>query len=354
MAGAITRASLRRACNYLFPMKKIILLSLLLACLLPLAAQDPVFSQFYASPLRLNPAFAGIGTAPRVAFNYRAQHTSYPSAYTTMAASYDQPIENTPSGFGLRMMTDKQLEGAYKNTEVAVVYSYDVMINRDVHARLGLSAGILSTSLDFSSLTFGDVLDPINGADGITSEQLAALSKTSADFGAGVLFSAYNMYGGISFEHMNRPDESLVEVGQNLYSGRPMRTTLTGGAQINVKRYSNRRRPAYITPNFLFTSQASLRQLNMGAYFGYGPVAFGGWYRHAFENADGIIAAVSFRQDVLKIGFSYDAVVSDLRNVPGGLGSTLEASLIIDFGNSKELQRRRKADRYNDCYGMFR
>ncbi|MFT5016862.1 MAG: hypothetical protein ACI9G6_001634, partial [Limisphaerales bacterium] len=48
------------------------------------------------------------------------------------------------------------------------------------------------------------------------------------------------------------------------------------------------------------------------------------------------------------------AVVSDLRNVPGGLGSTLEVSVIIDFGNSKELQRRRKADRYNDCYGMFR
>ncbi len=194
------------ACKQFTPIKKVILLTLLMACLLPLAAQDPVLSQFYASPLRLNPAFAGIGTAPRVAFNYRAQHTSYPSAYTTLAASYDQPIENTPSGVGLRMMTDEQLEGAYKNTEVAIVYSYDVMINRDVHARLGLSAGILNTSLDFSTLTFGDVLDPISGADGITAEQFAALSKTSADFGAGVLFSAYNVYGGVSFAHLNRPD----------------------------------------------------------------------------------------------------------------------------------------------------
>ena len=341
--------------NPFAPMKKFFFLFSLLVCLSSLAAQDPVFSQFYASPLRLNPAFAGVGTAPRVAFNYRAQHTTYPSAYTTVAASYDQPIENTPSGLGLRMMTDNQLEGAYKNTEVAIVYSYDVMINRDVHARLGLSGGILSTSLDFSSLTFGDVLDPTVGNNGgITTEQLAALSKTSADFGAGVLISAYNVYGGVSFEHMNRPDESLIELGQNLYAGRPMRTSITGGAQIKVKRYSNRRRPAYVTPNFLFTSQAAFRQLNLGAYLGYGPVAFGGWYRHAFENADGFIAAVSVRHDVLKIGFSYDAVVSDLRNVPGGLGPTLEASLIVDFGNSKELQRRRKADRYNDCYGMFR
>ena len=336
-------------------MKKLLLLLPLCCLLLPLAAQDPVFSQFYASPLRLNPAFAGIGTAPRVVVNYRTQHTTYPSAFKTFAASYDQPIEGTPSSVGLRMMNDQQLEGAYRNTEVALVYSYDVMVNRNVHARLGLAAGLLSTALDFNTLTFGDVLDPAGGADGsVTAEQLEAASKTSADFGAGVMFNAFSHFVGVSFEHMNRPDESLFEFGDNLYAGRPMRTTLTGGTQINVKRYSNRRRPAYVTPNFIYTSQANFRQLNLGAYLGYGPFAVGGWYRHAFENADGLIAAINFRQDILRVGFSYDAVVSDLRNVPGGLGSTFEVSLMIDFGSSRELQRQRRADRYNDCYGMFR
>jgi len=60
------------------------------------------------------------------------------------------------------------------------------------------------------------------------------------------------------------------------------------------------------------------------------------------------------RQDIVKIGFSYDAVVSQLRSVPGGLGATYEVSLIIDLAESKELQRRRSANRYNDCFGMFR
>ncbi|MEM9259745.1 MAG: hypothetical protein AAGA62_08865, partial [Bacteroidota bacterium] len=69
---------------------------------------------------------------------------------------------------------------------------------------------------------------------------------------------------------------------------------------------------------------------------------------------DGFIASVAFRQDVLKIGFSYDAVVSALRTVPGGLGSTFEVSLMIDLADSRELQRKRAADRYNDCFGMFR
>lgn len=319
-----------------------------------LSAQDPVFSQFYAAPLRLNPALAGVSTAPRLALNYRAQHTSYPSAFTTIAASYEQPIEGSPSSVGLRLMSDRQLEGAYKNSEIAVVYSYDVRVNEYINARLGLAAGIISTSLDFNTLTFGDVLDPAIGADGATMEALAAASKTSADFGAGIVLYGKNYYGGVSFDHLNRPDESLIELNTNLYAGRPQRFTVTGGAQFKIKRFSNRRRPSYITPNFLYASQANFRQLNLGAYFGYGPVAVGGWYRHAFENADGLIAAIRFRKDVLQIGLSYDAVTSALRTVPGGLGATYEVSVTIDMAGSKELQRRRKADRYNDCFGMFR
>ena len=36
-------------------------------------AQDPEFTQFYANPLYLNPAFAGTHNCPRVALNYRNQ-----------------------------------------------------------------------------------------------------------------------------------------------------------------------------------------------------------------------------------------------------------------------------------------
>ncbi|MGM0478992.1 MAG: type IX secretion system membrane protein PorP/SprF, partial [Bacteroidota bacterium] len=34
-------------------------------------AQDPQFSQFYANPIYLNPAFAGSHGCPRFAANYR-------------------------------------------------------------------------------------------------------------------------------------------------------------------------------------------------------------------------------------------------------------------------------------------
>lgn len=319
-----------------------------------LYGQDPVFSQFYAAPMQLNPAFAGISAAPRITVNYRSQHTSYPSAYKTFAASLELPMYGSPSSIGFRLLSDSQLEGLYKNTQASLVYVYDIRITEELHARVGLSGGLLATRLDFTGLLFGDMLDPATGPDGPTAEQLAGESKTSVDLGTGVLFYAGNVYGGLSIEHLNRPDEGLLALDNNLYSGRPQRWSVHGGAQFDLKRYSNRKRPAYVTPNVLYTSQAKFRQLNLGAYFGYGDFALGGWYRHAFENADGFIAAVTFRQEILRIGLSYDAVVSGLRSVPGGLGSTFELSIAVDFGDSEEVKRRRFADRYNDCLGMFR
>jgi type IX secretion system PorP/SprF family membrane protein len=317
-------------------------------------AQDAVFSQFYASPLQLNPAFAGVSIAPRIIMNYRSQHTAYPSAFQTFAVSYEQPLRNSPSSFGVRMLTDRQLEGLYRNTTAAIIYAYDIRLSKEAHVRIGLSGGLLNSRLDFGGLVFGDIIDPASGAGGVTQEQLLTLNTSSVDLSSGVLFYARYFYGGFSIEHLNRPDENLLQLDNNLYAGRPQRLSVHAGTRFDLERYSNPRRPAYVTPNFLFTSQARFRQLNLGAYFGYGSFALGGWYRHAFGNPDGIIGAVTFRKDVLRVGISYDAVISDLRGVPGGLGPTFELSFAIDFGSSKELQRRRYADRYNDCLGMFR
>jgi type IX secretion system PorP/SprF family membrane protein len=317
-------------------------------------AQDAVFSQFYASPLQLNPAFAGVSIAPRVTINYRSQHTEYPSAYRTLAVSYEQPVNKSPSSFGFRVLTDSQLEGLYQNTTAALIYAYDIQLSRDAHVRIGLSGGLINSRLDFNSLTFGDIIDPIDGADGITEERLMAVSNSSVDLSSGVLFYARSLYGGFSIEHINRPDENLLRLDNNLYAGRPQRWSLHGGTRFDLKEYSTPKRPVYLIPNFLFTSQAKFRQANLGAYLGYGNVALGAWYRHAFENADGFIGAVTFRKDVVRIGVSYDAVISDLRGVPGGLGPTFELSFAIDFGDSKVIQKRLHAKRYNDCLGMFR
>lgn len=103
----------------------------------------------------------------------------------------------------------------------------------------------------------------------------------------------------------------------------------------------------------MYARQAQFQQLTAGAYFGWGPLFLGGYYRHAFENADALIGLVGVKEGVFRIGYSYDATLSALRNVDGGIGAVHEIGVSFDFGDSAELARRRNRSRYNDCFGMF-
>ena len=70
-------------------MLKRVLLCLMIAVSLVADAQDPQFTQFYANPLYLNPAFAGSSRCPRVNINYRNQWPALKETYITTSASYD-------------------------------------------------------------------------------------------------------------------------------------------------------------------------------------------------------------------------------------------------------------------------
>ena len=87
------------------------------------SAQDVIFSQFYANPLYMNPAFAGSKVCPRISINYRAQWPALVSAFTTVAASYDQYIDALHGGVGGIVMADRQGDhGALSTTSLAAMY----------------------------------------------------------------------------------------------------------------------------------------------------------------------------------------------------------------------------------------
>ncbi|HYK55270.1 MAG TPA: type IX secretion system membrane protein PorP/SprF, partial [Flavisolibacter sp.] len=74
-------------------MRKLFLSLFLLSAVLSSKAQDPNFSQFFASPLTLNPALTGkFDGAFRVAGNYRNQWPTINNAFTTATVSVDAGI----------------------------------------------------------------------------------------------------------------------------------------------------------------------------------------------------------------------------------------------------------------------
>src|SRR3954469_18373514 len=99
-------------------MRKLTCTMLILAVVVCGRAQDPNFSQFFVSPLTLNPALTGkFDGVLRVAGNYRMQWPTIYKAYNTGTVSVDGGIlkgripENDQFGIGILALSDKSGEG---------------------------------------------------------------------------------------------------------------------------------------------------------------------------------------------------------------------------------------------------
>ncbi len=315
-------------------------------------AQDPIFSQFYAAPLQINPAFAGTTLAPRITANFRSQWAGFEGGYETYAVSYEQSVESLNSGFGFMVMGDDAGNGIYQTNRFSAVYGYRVRINENAAVRFGMEAGLIQSTLDWDRLVFLDQLDPISGPVGQTEEERPVnLNNTVLDIGAGILAYGESAYAGLSVKHLNSPDRSLLDINGNLGVGLPLRITLHGGWEIPLATGNNRREESFVSPNLLLIKQGEFAQVNGGAYFGFGKFFGGAWYRHTINNSDAAIALVGLRHGVLRFGYSFDFTVNGL-GLPR-TGGAHELSLTVNFDDSREAERRRKRARYNNCFKMF-
>jgi type IX secretion system PorP/SprF family membrane protein len=325
-------------------------------------AQDPLFSQFYSMPLIMNPAFAGTTYAPRLSATYRNQwpiHSDEGTAYATYAASYEQFVPAFNSGFGIMVLADEAGEGLLKTTNFTANYAYRISFNDEFNIRLGINAGFKQSSLDWDRLIFLDQLNPITGAvdpfgnPNISNEQRPQdLNSTVFDVGAGILAYTSKYYGGISLQHLTTPDEGFFKTNSGLLDGLPLRTSVHAGAEFIVKEGNKRNPTSFVSPNILFAKQGDQGQVNAGAYYNHGIAFAGGWYRYAFTNPDAFIIVVGMQYDILKIGYSYDFTVGS--SLAARTGGSHEISLVLNFDNSEAVRSKRKAERYNDCFKIFR
>src|SRR5688500_1992518 len=105
-------------------------------------AQNPQFSQFYAIPLFLNPAFTGLTYEHRFAADVRDQWPGVATTYRTLAASYDYNLTSLSSGIGLTVLKDNAGTPALNTTVAMLSYAYHFNISRNSEIRAGAQIGV--------------------------------------------------------------------------------------------------------------------------------------------------------------------------------------------------------------------
>jgi type IX secretion system PorP/SprF family membrane protein len=312
-------------------------------CAGKLHAQDPGFSQFFASPLTLNPALTGkFNGVLRVAGNYRNQWPSINNAFITSTVSLDAPIlrsrlpDNDTWGLGLMLMTDKTASGVLNSNYISFSTAYHKSLDEDGYHQIGVGfqGTYANRSLDGTRLHFegGLQLDGTFIPDPQEPINSEFVNVHYFDMNLGVLYNAStdgnnNYYFGASAYHLNHPKESFLGVDTiNV----PTRITLHGGGYFPINGT-----PSTIYLSGLYNTQASAHELVFGGAWAVSAtqdedypvnVYAGIWGR--FSNvADALIPYVGLDYGNFNIGLTYDVNISSLQSASQSRGG-VEISLI--------------------------
>ncbi len=326
-----------------------------------LRAQDPNFSQYYAAPLYLNPALAGV--EPDVTFSavYRSQWRSlgFPQQIGQFSGIVPLNSRRHPlmqaGGIGFAVYNDLAGEGNnFRTTGIQAGAAYNLALTGDFSQVLsfGMQVGMIQRAIDFGDLQWGSQYNPaapFYGFDytvaptvnmGTLRERILYPVVHSGvvwhfNPARGLVSKPLSGFVGLSVSNLNQPNESLLREGA---SRLPMLFRLQSGLDYELNSQF------HLMPNLLWMRQNGNSQINVGTYLSYqltesdsqnqARVMAGGWYRVG----DSFVLSAALTNAKYTLGFSYDINASSLRYSTHGRGAW-EVSLTYRIVKKKATRR---------------
>lgn len=301
-------------------------------------AQDPHFSQFFASPMTLNPAYTGkFNGVVRASGNYRDQWPAISKAFVTSTIAIDAPIlkgrlnSNDTWGLGGMAMTDRTANGVLNSNFLAISTAYHKALDEDGFHQLGVGfQGVYASKrLDGSQLNFENELALDGTWTNPSGESIdgTRINVSYFDFNAGVIYSGStngdnNFYGGVSVYHINRPRENFTN---GFYTLQP-RVTIHGGGYLPVGETTTLHLSAQHSrqAGAFETLLGGALAMNLNDNFDRPTSVYAGsWYRFG----DALIPYIGFEWADLRFGATYDVNTSNLKTASQRRGG-IEISLI--------------------------
>ncbi|MGE0090515.1 MAG: PorP/SprF family type IX secretion system membrane protein [Bacteroidales bacterium] len=306
-------------------MKKVFLLIIVIYCN-QLFSQDIEFSQYYANPLYLNPAFAGSDDMSRIYLNYRTMLPSSFGDFSTYSASYDQYLDGIGGGLGFQIMNDRQAQGTINALNFNIIYAYHFQLRKKWSFSFGLQAGYDIHSFNTSGLVFPDMIDESTGELSPNTEKIGQKAMFF-DFAAGFLTWYENYYFGLSVDHLSKPISSLG-TQYNGIIGR--KYTLHGGVDIPIYNSLGRVDMTF-SPNLIFQLQDDATKINLGVYLTKKIITGGLWLKTNTQfNLTGAVLMLGVTGDYSSFAYSYD-VPFYLGGINGIISGSHEVTFLYKF-----------------------
>ncbi len=313
-------------------MKKLSIIYILCLSAIAAFAQDIHFSQFYNSPLTLNPTLTGLADGKfRVGGLYRTQWSKVARPFRTASVAFDMPIQKgfadgDKLGVGLVFFHDQTGEYNFTTLNVNGSFAYHKVLDKDQrhYLSLGLQVGFTQKRFDLGDGTFEDQIDPSLVGGGVTAENLSSNSIIHENLNVGLSYSGRfseksAIYIGGSMFNVTQPKESFLnDDSQRL----PYRISINAGAEIGIGKGGFQ-----LLPSVIYQTQASADEINAGLGLGYKfksdfNFIVGAYYRVS----DAVIPMIGIGYKGVNATMSYDFNTSDLKQAASG-NNALEFSV---------------------------
>jgi type IX secretion system PorP/SprF family membrane protein len=311
--------------------------SLLVGCFLlvqwVVQAQDQHFSQYYASPLTLNPALAGSFSGTyRLSLIYRDQwRNALVNPYSTYSAAIDyrtplrfkRQILKDYLGVGVLFYNDRVPEVGYYQSQINLAAAYHKSLNyrKNEFLTLGLQWGVNQRNIGFGSLFFND---QFNGTDGYslgTRENFPNNNFAFGDITIGLNYTlapakGVGFYAGAGIHHLSQPQVSFYQFEENIDIETDFRLkrkyVVHAGWSIPVGERMQ------VLPKALLYAQGPHQAINAGSNVRFlvndidgAALHLGSWVRAAKDQIstmqlDAVIVMAGFEYQNFLIGMSYD------------------------------------------------
>jgi type IX secretion system PorP/SprF family membrane protein len=265
-----------------------------------------------------NPALAGIDSTFVLSAGVRVHWPKTSAVSNTEYFTAEKYFKAIRSGVGISYLRDDVAEGTILSNSLTIsIAPHFELFNKKLVLQPGVSIAMFQKQLDWHKLTFGDMIDERRGFVYNTNEMPPVSKVSGADLSAGIFLSSRRFFGGFAAHHINQPDEGFIGESK-------LPVKFTGHLAADFKWGMT------ITPYIIVIQQSDFRQIvpALKLHCGNGIIGI------AYRADDALIFSAALETSLLRIGYSYDYTVSELKGQTGGAHELL-ISFFLD--NRKKL-----------------